>query len=41
MHQGDSGTWDPLLFQVIPDDCVEKGCRTWKISLFEDRLIGV
>jgi hypothetical protein len=41
MHQGDGGAGDPLLLQVIPDDCIENSYRTWKISLFEDRSIWV
>jgi hypothetical protein len=39
MHQGDGGAGDPLLLQVIPDDCIENGDRTLKISPFEDRSI--
>ena len=41
MHQGDGGAGDPLPLQVLPDDCIENGYRTWKISLFEDRSIWV
>ena len=39
VHQGDGGAGDPVLLQVIPDDCIESRYRTWKISLFEYRSI--
>jgi hypothetical protein len=41
MHQSNSSTGDPLPLQIIPDDRIENGDRTWNISLFEDRSIGV
>jgi len=37
MHQGDGGTRDSLLPQVISDDGIENSDRPWKISLFDDR----
>jgi hypothetical protein len=41
MHQGDSGARDPMFLQVISDDGIENGDRSFEIPLFEDRLIGV
>ncbi len=39
MHQGNGGSGNSVLLQVIPDDFIEIGYRTWKISLFEGRSI--